>query len=64
MQMVVGYGLNFTCPACQRIVRRVSLSRNLFIYAVPKGHKVGKDNRITCFYGEKPVIWQVFFTKD
>jgi hypothetical protein len=63
--ITVGKGRPFVCPECKVINRRIDLGRNLYVYAIPRGHKVVRQpelsNRIVCLYPEKPVIWQVEF---
>jgi hypothetical protein len=46
---------------------RVDVGRNLYLFTVPAGHEVKKDNVIVCFVGRgedrQPYIWEVFFTE-
>jgi hypothetical protein len=64
METVVRYGASFICPNCRATIRRVTVGRNLFVYTVPRGHEVGKDNQIVCFWTEQPVVWRVRFDRD
>lgn len=59
--VTVKYGTAFRCPQCQALCRRIDLVRTLFVYTVPRGHEVGKKNRITCFWAKTPFVWDVEF---
>lgn len=62
--VTVKYGTTFHCPRCYAICRRAQASQHLFVYTVPRGHEVGKNNRITCFWDQTPFTWRVEFDKD